>query len=75
VVSTIENHLLRLIQKGELNAGTYLDNKKEAIITSALAEEPEISIGALKNKLGDRYSFFELRLGMYLFQQKEAKEN
>jgi ATP-dependent DNA helicase RecQ len=63
-VGTIESHLGRFVQSGELKMEQLVSKEKIELIESALADYHESSITPLKNKLGSDVSFGEIRLVM-----------
>jgi uncharacterized protein YpbB len=72
---TIEGHILKLVQNGLLPAASFLAAEKKRTIMDLLKEDPNSTTGTLKSKLGDDFSFFEIRLGRYLFEaEKEIQD-
>jgi hypothetical protein len=64
VESTVISHLCCFIGTGELEIARLLDPEKQRTIDALLAGEPEISLKAAKQALGDGATFDEIRLVM-----------
>ncbi|HZH72348.1 MAG TPA: helix-turn-helix domain-containing protein [Mariniphaga sp.] len=63
--STIETHLAHFVGEGSLDIYELIDKKKYEIIARCINEKEETAtLSDLKNKLGDKYSFGEIRLVM-----------
>lgn len=60
-VSTIEGHIAQLITKGLIAIRSVLVEEKIQKIASQIVENPAATIGELKSKLGDEYSWSEIR--------------
>ncbi|HDR51290.1 MAG TPA: helicase, partial [Mariniphaga anaerophila] len=64
-VSTIEGHLAHFVNRGELDIFELIDRKKYDAIAKCLREKTETETTSdIKNKLGDGYSYGEIRLVM-----------
>jgi hypothetical protein len=61
-IGTIETHLLSFVPTGELAANEILEEDKYFNILGLLNENPELNNTELKEKLGEEYSWFELRV-------------
>jgi DNA-binding transcriptional ArsR family regulator len=59
--STIEGHLAECVDAGKLPVEKLIDPKKVDVILKAFKESPETTLAPLKEKLGDAYSYAELR--------------
>lgn len=74
-VSTIETHLAEFIRKGELDVRDLVpDENKVKTILRALEETGAYATGAVKERLGDHYSYGEIRAVMnyYLWLLEQA---
>ena len=70
-VSTIEGHLAKFVEKGEIDLHEIVGPGKAEIIRSVLLEfGGDEAIGPVKAKLGDEYSYGEIRAVMADFQRK-----
>lgn len=72
-VSTVEGHLLESIRLQELKAADMVSAEKIAVIEAALDELQVIYSGPVKEKLGDDYSYTEIRAVIYQRQATAAK--
>ncbi len=64
-VSTIEGHLAEFVATGEINVLKILAPQKLDIILKVIAAEKEnLTATNVKNKLGDEYTFGEIRIAM-----------
>jgi energy-coupling factor transporter ATP-binding protein EcfA2 len=64
-VSTIESHLAHFVSRGELDVFELMDRQKYNTISKCLREKTETeTTGDVKNKLGDGFSYGEIRLVM-----------
>ncbi|MFW5823024.1 MAG: helix-turn-helix domain-containing protein [Tangfeifania sp.] len=63
--STIEGHLAHFVQKGELDIFRVVPHEKYEIIKTELGQNPgEVTTSDIKNKLGDDFSYGEIRMVM-----------
>lgn len=62
--STIESHVLRLLESGEIKSETFLSEKQISDIQSAAAQLQTKWLNPLKAHFGERFSYFELRVGL-----------
>ena len=70
-VSTIEGHLAKFVENGEIDLYEIVEPGKAEIIRSVLLElGSDEAIGPVKAKLGDDYSYGEIRAVMADFQRK-----
>lgn len=60
--STVQTHLFKFVQEGNLKANELVDEYKIDVISRALKGNPDAWLPELKNALGQDYSFFELRV-------------
>lgn len=72
-VSTVEAHLLESIRMKELHASDLVNPEKIAVIEAALDELQVIYSGPVKEKLGDDYSYTEIRAVIYQRQASAPK--
>jgi len=74
-VSTIEGHLAHYVAKGELNANQFVDQvKSKQIITVAKALETN-RLKEIKSKLGDEFTYSDIRFAMASLQFQNTKNN
>lgn len=64
VESTIQRHLCFFVENGELNISRLLSPEKRGMIETALAHAPDNSLKAVKNELGDNYTYEDIKLMM-----------
>ncbi len=62
--STVEGHLATFILTGEVKVGELVPEHKLAPILSAIKEVGESALGPIRSKLGNDYSFGEIRAAM-----------
>jgi len=62
--STIEGHIATGIAAGLLEAKNVVDPKKLDNVLKLITEDPDFTLTQLKNKLGDSYSYFEIRAAL-----------
>ena len=61
-VSTIEGHLARFVETGEVGLEEFVDpDKAETIRTAIIEIDSDNAIGPVKQKLGDEFSYGEIR--------------
>lgn len=72
VPSTIEGHLCQYVKLGELEASEIMDEKKLQNILQLIEPEPQ-PLNDIKSKLGDEYSYGEIRIALAHFLK--SKEN
>jgi len=68
VESTIEGHLRFFVEQGKLAVDKILSTEKQQAISREIAAEEEHSMGAVKKRLGDEFSYGEIK--MMLAHQK-----
>jgi uncharacterized protein YpbB len=61
-INTIESHLADYIKNGKLDVNDVLAPEKISSITEGLKEWDKISIKALKEKLGDNFTYGEIKM-------------
>lgn len=64
VVQTIEGHLAAYVAKGELEATKFISEEKLNTVLKAINETGSILLNDLKENLGDKISYGELRIGV-----------
>ncbi|MBN1930052.1 MAG: helix-turn-helix domain-containing protein [Desulfobacterales bacterium] len=62
VESTIQGHLCFFVENGELDIGKLLSPERQSAIENKLAAASDNSLKAVKNELGDEYSYGEIKL-------------
>ena len=70
---TIFTHLTGFVLKDELSVFKLIPEEKMKVINKELDEQPDILATPLKEKLGEEYTYDEIRLAMQL-RAKERKE-
>ncbi|MCX6240008.1 MAG: helix-turn-helix domain-containing protein [Bacteroidia bacterium] len=60
-ISTIEEHLVHYIEKGELGLEKLVNPEKLALISDWFLQNPTLGLGPAKAELGDGVSYSELR--------------
>jgi hypothetical protein len=60
-MSTIEGHLAMLIKSGEISIHDCMEKNKVASILDVIREIKEVSLQPVKQKLGDAFSYGEIR--------------
>ncbi|MDA3930565.1 MAG: helix-turn-helix domain-containing protein [Prolixibacteraceae bacterium] len=63
--STIESHLAQFVDTGELEISQLVDPDRMAAIQKMHAENPTLSTSGLRSKLGEEYSYGEVRLVLW----------
>jgi len=61
-VSTIQTHLAHMVSTGEIQATDLMPLDKIHSIQSVMNEEGMNSLGMIKSRMGNDYSFFEIRV-------------
>ena len=74
VLTTIQGHLAHFVGTGELSVSDFVDEKKLKSITAFFKENSELTTTEAKNKLGDSYSYTDLRfVQQHINYQKTRK--
>jgi hypothetical protein len=60
--STIEGHLAEYVKRGLLQVESIIDKNKVKIIREFMLENPDLKGSALKEALGEEYSYSEIRM-------------
>jgi len=73
--STIVSHLASFVANGKLNAEALIDKEKIHPILTVIAEVGTESMSAIKSKLGDEFTFSDIRvvLSYYSWKLNESK--
>ncbi|HKM92734.1 MAG TPA: helix-turn-helix domain-containing protein, partial [Prolixibacteraceae bacterium] len=61
-LSTIENHLFSYVAQGELDVFRLIDNERYDIISSCIRESDKKTASAIREQLGETFSYNEIRL-------------
>lgn len=61
-VSTIEGHLAKGIEAGQVEIGQFISTEEMAILEKAIGESPTQNISEAFGKLGGKYSYGKLRM-------------
>jgi hypothetical protein len=72
-VSTIERHLATSVGDGDIDPVIFINAEKLQQILNEQALIAEQGMAAAKNKLGDNFSYFDMRLAMQIIKSKENK--
>jgi len=62
VESTIQGHLCFFVEKGKIDINKLLSPEKQVSIEAALAQAPDNSFKAVKDVLGDSFSYGDIKL-------------
>jgi len=73
VESTIESHLCAFVEDGTLGINELLSSEQQELIAKELAAEKENSLGTVKTRLGDEYSYGQIKI--MLAHQRYLAEN
>lgn len=71
-VSTIENHLAHFVQSGEIDVLELISKKKLEAIHSAAKELETNLYGPIKIRLGEDFSYSEIRFAMSVLKEEEV---
>ena len=71
-ISTVEGHLAQFVREGKLEITKLVQEERVEAILKVIDEVGTESLGAIKYRLGDEYSYGEIRavLNHYYYQQK-----
>ncbi len=73
VRGTIEGHLLEFIPTGEVDVSVLVSREKLTAIMHQLKAMPEATSGVIREKLGDSYSFSEIKAAMAFWKKDQAE--
>lgn len=62
VLSTIEGHIAQYVKTGAISIDRLVSVEKLAVIQKAFEETPEPTLSVIKEKLGDDYTYGEIRM-------------
>ena len=68
--STIESHLLRCVEHGELDAEEVCPPDRLKEVSAFIDQHPEMGVGDLRKECGEKYTWAEIRLA--LMENKKA---
>ena len=71
-VSTIGAHLTHFVLTGELNVLKFISKEKLQSVHEAISEHGIDSVGLLKVKLGENYSYLEINAAISYFQKQDS---
>jgi uncharacterized protein YpbB len=74
VESTIQGHLCVFVEKGDLDINRLLSPEKQGAIEAAIANAPDNSLKAVKNELGDNYTYGDIKLMMAYRKHLASKQ-
>ncbi|WP_128414185.1 DNA helicase RecQ [Chryseobacterium sp. Leaf394] len=63
-ITTIQNHLSRFVESGEIEASTLMDIAKVAPIIEIARSQTIQSLKVIKEQLGDDFSYFEIHVAI-----------
>lgn len=69
--STIEGHVLRLLESGEMKSETFLSGEQILEIQAAASHLQTKFLNPLKAHFGETYSYFELKAGLLAKNKRE----
>jgi ATP-dependent DNA helicase RecQ len=72
-VNTIQNHLAKFVEVGTIKADEIMDLKKIDPIISIAKTQTLPSLKALKEELGEEYSYFEIRVALAFHKLEQSK--
>ncbi|WP_118973333.1 helix-turn-helix domain-containing protein [Taibaiella koreensis] len=72
VKGTIEGHLVEFILTGEVDVTVLISREKLALAIQQLQSNPEATSGTLRERLGDQFSFAELRAAIAFWKKEQA---
>ncbi|MDQ3681709.1 MAG: helix-turn-helix domain-containing protein [Bacteroidota bacterium] len=72
-ISTIEGHLATCVGDGDIDPVIFINSEKLQQILNEQTLIAEQGMVAAKNKLGDSFSFFDMRVAMQVMKSKEDK--
>lgn len=73
VIATIEGHLADFIASGEIDILDIMKQEKLEKIISTIAEDPELGSSGIKQKLGNDFSYTEIRATMKFLEKEKQK--
>lgn len=73
-VNTIQKHLVNFIEVGSIKPEELMDITKMEAIISAAKSQSLLSLKAVKEELGEDYSYFEIHIAL-AFHKRQEKEN
>ncbi|MBN9298196.1 MAG: helix-turn-helix domain-containing protein [Filimonas sp.] len=65
---TVETHLMQYIKTGEVKVDLFVSKEKMERIIDMIASSEDKTFSAIRNKLGDTYSFAEIRAASYFME-------
>jgi ATP-dependent DNA helicase RecQ len=69
--ATITEHLLHFISEGKINVLKFVSKEKLAVIMSAVDEHGDHKLGYLKDILGEKFSFTEIKAVINHMKKKD----
>jgi len=72
--ATIQNHLSRFVESGEINPSELIDLQKIEAIINIAKTQTLLSLKSIKEELGEDFSYFEINIAIayFKFQQKST---
>jgi hypothetical protein len=74
-LSTIEGHLIQFISTGEVDVHAFVSDGKLQTILDIMESEPDNTASFYKEKLGNLFSYVEIRAAMKWIELKDEKES
>lgn len=72
-LDTVYNHLSMAIVAGKMEASQIMDKVKLKAILQVIQEEPAAGLSALKEKMGEQYSFIDIKIAKAQFEAQQPK--
>jgi hypothetical protein len=72
-VSTIEGHIIRLIRAGKIEVSEVVDKSKIEAVRKAITELDTTFAGPVRAKLGEDFSYAEIRMIVASFEKSERE--
>lgn len=74
VRGTIEGHLVEFIATGEVDIHALITKEKLATVLTAIKANPEATSGAIRQQIGEQFSFAEIKAAM-AYHNKDLKKD
>ena len=70
-LNTIQNHLANFVEVGTINASELMDINKIDPIISIAKTQTIPSLKAIKEELGEEFSYFEIHVAIAFYKRQE----
>ncbi|KEY18412.1 DNA helicase RecQ [Kaistella antarctica] len=74
-LNTIQNHLANFVEVGTIKASELMDINKIDPIISIAKTQTILSLKAIKEELGEDYSYFEINVALAFYKWEEKEKN